>query len=127
MAGVGRQWIRQACLWLSIATVFAHAVLPVGSPLARASGSAFSASTLEVALGPSRRDGPAQLRKQLSLEADESDSAADAPFDPPSGLLPSAAQSLAQPHLAIAVLAAPATTGLGHIPVGYRSRGPPRA
>ena len=40
--------------WLLLASILAHALLPVGSPLARTSGSAFSATTAEVALSPSR-------------------------------------------------------------------------
>lgn len=42
--------------WLLLASILAHALLPVGSPLARTSGSAFSATTAEVALSPSRED-----------------------------------------------------------------------
>lgn len=41
-------------LWLILAAIFAHALLPVGSPMARIPGSAFSAATIDVALAPSR-------------------------------------------------------------------------
>lgn len=50
------QWKRQhpplAALWLILAAIFAHALLPVGSPMARTLGSAFSATTLDVSLAP---------------------------------------------------------------------------
>ena len=49
-------WAYLACLWLSLATVFAHAVLPAGSPIMRGQGSAFSFATTDVSLAPSRRD-----------------------------------------------------------------------
>jgi len=42
-------------LWLTAATVLAHALVPVGSPLARAAGSAFSASTTDVAVKPGKK------------------------------------------------------------------------
>jgi hypothetical protein len=37
-----------------MAIVLGHALAPVGSPLVRASGSAFSAATADVSLGPAR-------------------------------------------------------------------------
>lgn len=56
-----RSWLYLACLWLSIATALGHAVAPVGSPLDPVSGSAFSASTTDVALAPAR-NAPAVKR-----------------------------------------------------------------
>lgn len=50
-----------AALWLVLAAIFAHALLPVGSPLARASGSAFSATTPDVSLAPARSGAHAFL------------------------------------------------------------------
>ena len=58
MALTARTWLYLMCLWLSIATALGHAVVPAGSPLERGQGSAFSASTSDVALGASRT-GPA--------------------------------------------------------------------
>ncbi|QAY76039.1 hypothetical protein [Sphingosinicella sp. BN140058] len=46
--------------WLLLASILAHALLPVGSPLARTSGSAFSASTADVSLGASRDEALAE-------------------------------------------------------------------
>ncbi|WP_114950741.1 hypothetical protein [Sphingosinicella terrae] len=43
-----------ATLWLILAAIFAHALLPVGSPIERISGSAFSAATSDVSLAPGR-------------------------------------------------------------------------
>ncbi|MDQ8756827.1 hypothetical protein RCO27_11370 [Sphingosinicella sp. LHD-64] len=54
MAFAPRTWLYLTCLWLSIATALGHAVAPVGSPLARTAGSAFSASTTDVALAAPR-------------------------------------------------------------------------
>lgn len=54
MAFAPRTWLYLACLWLLIATALGHAVAPVGSPLARTSGSAFSAATTDVALAAPR-------------------------------------------------------------------------
>jgi len=44
-----------AWLWLLLATICVHALLPVGSPLARSSGSPFSATTIDVSIAPSRK------------------------------------------------------------------------
>ena len=46
---------RPACLWLILAAILAHAVVPVGSPLARTQGSAFSIATTDVSLAASRK------------------------------------------------------------------------
>lgn len=43
-----------AAVWLVLAAIFAHALLPVGTPMARQSGSAFSAATVDVSLQPVR-------------------------------------------------------------------------
>ena len=69
MALVPRTWLYLACLWLSIATALGHAVVPAGSPLAKGSGSAFSVSTTDVALGPART-GPAKV-KRVAAAVDE--------------------------------------------------------
>ena len=45
-----------AALWLLFATIFAHALLPVDSPMSRTFGSAFSATTLDVSLAPVRSE-----------------------------------------------------------------------
>jgi len=37
-------------------TILGHALVPIGSPLARTTGSAFSASTADVSLGAARRE-----------------------------------------------------------------------
>lgn len=54
-------------LWLLLAAIGTHAMLPVGSPLARSSGSAFSAATADVSLGPQRRQvaGQAEFGQDL--------------------------------------------------------------
>jgi hypothetical protein len=45
---------RIAWSWLLLVTIFLHALVPIGSPLARTNGSPFSASTIEVSTTPSR-------------------------------------------------------------------------
>jgi hypothetical protein len=54
---VDRVIVRNLRLWcvLVLAAIFGHALLPVGSPEARQSGSPFSASTVDVSTGLSRR------------------------------------------------------------------------
>ena len=47
-----RQQTPLAALWLILAAIFAHALLPVGSPMDRTFGSAFSATTFDVSLAP---------------------------------------------------------------------------
>ena len=43
-----------AAVWLLLAAIFAHALLPVGTPMSKLSGSAFSAGTVDVSLQPVR-------------------------------------------------------------------------
>lgn len=105
MALVPRTWLYLACLWLSIATALGHAVVPAGSPLAKGSGSAFSASTTDVALGPART-GPAKIKRVAPVAEDP-----DAGFGP--DLPPLAASA--------PVLPLPAT---GHAPSAHASDQP---
>jgi len=56
-------WTFAAFLYLSLATIFAHALVPSGSPLNRASGSAFDAFTWDVSLGPRRAAPPEKDKK----------------------------------------------------------------
>lgn len=69
MAFAPRTWLHLACLWLSLAMVLGHALAPVGSPLARSAGSAFSASTSDVALG-SVRAGLAKAKRTAIADDD---------------------------------------------------------
>ena len=81
-----------APLWLLLAAILTHALIPVGSPLARTSGSAFSATTLDVSLAP--RKGEEALRTG-SADADRNDGAVDGgPF------IAGAAPAAAAPRLA---------------------------
>ena len=56
-------------LWILLATILGHALMPVGSPMARAAGSAFSASTADVALGTSRREAVSKMGEALEPPA----------------------------------------------------------
>jgi hypothetical protein len=57
-----RRWAFIGLLWLALATIFAHALAPTGSPLRRSSGSAFNPFTSEVAIGPKRAALPDKAR-----------------------------------------------------------------
>lgn len=54
--------------WLLLLAILTHALLPLGAPWARTSGSAFSASTVEVSTAPARARPPA--RASLARRAD---------------------------------------------------------
>jgi len=41
--------------WLVMVAILAHALIPVGSPIQRTNGSAFSVSTVDVSIAPKRR------------------------------------------------------------------------
>jgi hypothetical protein len=76
MAGALRGWSFLTCVWLSLTTVIAHAVLPVGSPLARRPGSAFSITTHDVSLRPSSRLVAGKARRLLAGDATDPKAAA---------------------------------------------------
>ncbi len=61
-----------AGLWLLLAAIFVHALVPVGSPVFRSAGSAFSASTSDVSLPPSRK-----LTKEAAARQEEGRSERD--------------------------------------------------
>lgn len=58
-----RTWLYLTALWLCLAIVLGHALVPLGPSLQGRSGSAFSAFTSEVALGPGRGDADSTLRR----------------------------------------------------------------
>jgi hypothetical protein len=111
-------------LWLLFVSIFVHALLPTGSPFHRATGSAFSASTTDVSLKPTRKP----LREILAQrETDDPEPPVGANFD---------AQLLATP-IALPLLAATlimmeptpwARRGrelVSEEPSAYAARGPP--
>lgn len=51
----GKTWRQGLAFWLLFLSIFTHALVPAGSPLHRTSGSAFSATTAEVAIAPKRK------------------------------------------------------------------------
>lgn len=57
-------------LWLLLVSIAAHAMLPVGSPMVRSKGSAFSATTFEVAITPKRK---ARTNREALVEANRHD------------------------------------------------------
>ena len=103
-----RQFGLSLCLLL--VSIFVHALLPTGSPFHRAMGSAFSASTTDVSLKPTRKP----LREILAQrETDDREPSAHATFD---------AQMLATP--ATLPLLAATVVVLAPTPWARRDRGP---
>jgi hypothetical protein len=120
-----RTWLFTLCLWLSLATVLGHALAPIGSPLTQKSGSAFSAATWDVSLGPARAGVNAKLKRaQANAGEDES-----GPPDLPAPVLLASAPVLPRPATGAApfpasAASAPALSGAdGH----FNARAPPRA
>ena len=118
-----RQSPTMAALWLILATIFAQALLPVGSPMARASGSAFSASTSEVSLAPAR--GASAFFVQQEGGSSAGLGGGD-PADPPAAILPSRPYALASARAATPPL--PTAPELSRRPAKsqpYAPRAPP--
>lgn len=115
-----RGWI--AWLWLLIATIGVHALVPVGSPVVRSTGSPFSATTVDVSTAPSRR--------QAEVERDEHERLPGAPVDgfgdSGAALLPAelTAPPPAPDRLA-AVSRVPAAPVLAPVAAPPRARAPP--
>lgn len=63
-----------ASLWLLLAAILTHALIPSESPLARTTGSAFSATTLDVSLAPRKGEQPSRIG---NADAGRSDGVAD--------------------------------------------------
>jgi len=125
LAVAPRTLLYTLCLWLSFATVLGHALVPVGSPLAKRAGSAFSTSTSDVSLGPSRAGTLAKIKRLQDRVGEESVFAGDAPAP----ILRSDAFATLSPptnsDIALAVPDGPAPTfSPGH---GFDARAPPRA
>jgi hypothetical protein len=112
-------------LWLVMAAIFTHALLPTGSPVQRSAGSAFSASTIDVTTIP-RRDADTQDPR---LEGAGDARAGTAPPDRPSEafvVLPAAVSArLPRIGLDFARLLDFPEHQLQASP--YRARGPPLA
>ena len=111
-------------LWLTAATVLAHALVPVGSPLARAAGSAFSVSTTDVAVKPGKKGAPTEATCQ-SRSADGEGCASegdDAPALAPHAANPAARHDAASPLARAEISAAPSRHAFA-----FRARAPPRA
>lgn len=122
MAFARRTWLFTLGLWLSLAMVLGHALAPVGSPVVRKSGSAFSTATYEVSLGPARAGIAAKL-KRFQIADDEDGGGPDLP----ALLLAAAPVPPAPAAPAIPIPASgfvPAAFGPGD---AFRARAPPAA
>lgn len=111
-------------LWLTVATVLAHALVPVGSPLARAAGSAFSASTTDVAVKPGKKRGPPEATCHSRSDDDEgcASEGRDAPVLARSETVLATAPR-GTPTFAIA----PAAPAVSRNAFAFRARAPPLA
>jgi hypothetical protein len=81
----GKAWRQGLALWLLLLSIFTHAVVPAGSPLVRTSGSAFSATTAEVAIPP-KRNMPADEQAAPGGGSEGSSEGAGYGDDPSKGL-----------------------------------------
>jgi len=113
-----------AFLWLSLATIFAHALLPAGSPLARVQGSAFSFATTDVSLAPKRRDAAVKDVAQSRTSRPDDANAGSNQFGPKAALFAAAPLSLLAPGPVIAG-AIPARGTAPDLYAAYRARAPP--
>lgn len=59
------------CLWMSLATIVGHAVIPHGSPVDRSRGSAFSFATSDVAIGAKRRAPAGKSKRAFGTSPEE--------------------------------------------------------
>lgn len=66
-------WTHFLWLWLTLAAIFTHALLPLGPSLARQSGSAFSAQTSDVAISRSSRPQVQKSKAQPRAAPEERD------------------------------------------------------
>lgn len=114
---------RFLAMWLLIAAIVVHAFLPLGSPLQRGSGSAFSASTSDVATRPRRQSD--RLGAEASCRTDHEDVAAgagDGQCDP--FVATASASASAEPAAAAPFRDTPDLVPGAGAPT-YRARAPP--
>lgn len=125
MTRAGRPWPFILFSWLTAATILAHALVPIGSPLARAAGSAFSASTTDVAVKPGKKRPPAGATCQSRSTDGEGRALAgrDAPALAPHGIAWSTPPSEASTSFAHAPQVPAGSTHA----FAFRARAPPRA
>ena len=123
MSGAART--RGVALWLLLLSIFTHALVPAGSPLQRTSGSAFSASTVEVSLAPSRKSLEAQQAAQAAGDEEGGTGAASADADG----VPAPSPSLARPSFEAAARPAPEPAFLSESggAASFQARAPPAA
>jgi hypothetical protein len=122
LAAARRRWMMT--LWVLLASILVHALLPAGSPLVRTTGSAFSATTAEVSLGPSRKDAMS-----------EAAAATRSPDGPGDGYGPAAILTLVASLLLAGWFGRPLAVSLSHAPAfrpgaaarqPFDARAPPR-
>jgi hypothetical protein len=123
MALTRRTWLNLSALWLSLAIVLGHALVPLAPSLHSRSGSAFSVFTTDVTLGPARGDDAAKARRAT---ADRDRQLRHAGGDP--AIVP----QTRQPSLPATPAAPPAETVPPRLAAQdslrpYQARAPPRA
>jgi hypothetical protein len=116
---------RGMTLWLLLLSIFAHALVPIGSPLQRTAGSAFSAFTADVSTVPTRRP----LREETGARqsaGNSGESGADSGSADAGPLPPSApAVSARAVGAALPAAAAPPVPLPGGGAASFQARAPP--
>lgn len=112
-------------LWLSLAVILTHALIPLGSPAIRAQGSAFSAYTGDVSL----RGREGSVARAYATQADPGEPGAGLPGGAdPNSATPSIPSALTGPDHSAAQLHSIPTVRPSWAPYdAFRARAPPTA
>ena len=127
MSQAARPPVNRLFLWLSLAVILTHALIPLGSPLVRGPGSAFSAYTGDVSLG-SRTAAKAKRQKTEQAKPPDVSTGVAIAIADAGGVIPPA------PHGALAPTSAPAGSAPPRLELpaqaphdAFRARAPPTA
>ena len=120
----GKAWRQGLAFWLLLLSIFTHAVVPAGAPLHRTPGSAFSATTAEVAIAPERNSAATgQAQPGAGDEGDSKGSGAS--DDPPFTSFAAGVPSLRLAEAATISWPALPTPRLGGGAASFSARAPP--
>lgn len=109
--------------WLLLLSIFTHAVIPVGFPLQRTAGSAFSAATADVSLVPTRKS----FRTEEGQLATGGKASRDGNAPSGDGAITAASAALVGPalHALGPAPVLPASDGPSGGAAPFKARGPP--
>ena len=122
LAVTRRSWPQYFALWVLLASIFAHALVPTSPSLAKRPGSAFRADTVDVSLRPNKATAVAKHELESVSRAD------DTPFEmaaTDSGALIAAFQLAPPQRLHDAVPSGLPIARADRQRVPYGARGPP--